>query len=440
MAQSQTTDVLDVLIIGGGLAGLTAATYLARAGRSVKLFEKASTLGGRAATQTKNDFHFNLGPHALYRASEGSKILQELGIQFSGNMPNGSGGFAIAHGKKHTLPGGFISLLTTGLLRLSAKFELARYLGSLSSLDTQSLQTTSVADWLSANVRHVEVRQLFQALFRLTSYTNDPQHQSAGAALRQLQLALEANVTYIDGGWQTLVNGLRDAAETAGGQIETGKRIATLEPSRNEEKHEYLVHLEDDTQQTAKAVIIAASPDVAASLVQSEELQKWAKDAVPVTAACLDIALSSLPRPSALFALGIDQPLYFSVHSAAAKLAPKGAHVIHVAKYLHPSDSQSPQTTEQELEGLLDLVQLGWRDVLVERRFLPNMVVTNTQVTAAAGGLAGRPGPAVPNMQNLYVVGDWVGPAGMLVDGSFASAKHAADMILSPHQTYAVAA
>jgi phytoene dehydrogenase-like protein len=275
MAQSQTTEALDVLIIGGGLAGLTAATYLARAGRSVKLFEKASHLGGRAATQTKNDFHFNLGPHALYRAGEGNKILQELGIRFSGNMPNGSGGFAIANGKKHTLPGGFISLLTTGLLKLPAKFELACYLGSLSSLDTQSLQKTSVADWLSGNVRHTEVRQLFQALFRLTSYTNAPEHQSAGAALRQLQLALEANVTYIDGGWQTLVNGLRDAAETAGVQIETGKRIVTIEPSSNEEKHAYVVHLEDGSQQTAKAVIIAASPDAAASLIQSEALQKW---------------------------------------------------------------------------------------------------------------------------------------------------------------------
>jgi phytoene dehydrogenase-like protein len=165
-----------------------------------------------------------------------------------------------------------------------------------------------------------------------------------------------------------------------------------------------------------------------------------ADNAVPVTAACLDIALSSLPQPHARFALGIDQPLYFSVHSAVANLAPEGGAMIHVAKYLHPTDSPSPQTTEQELEGLLDLVQPGWRDVLVERRFLPNMVVTNAQVTATVGGLAGRPGPAVPNMPNLYVVGDWVGPAGMLVDGCFASAKQTADMILSPHQAYAAAA
>jgi len=159
-------------------------------------------------------------------------------------MPNASGGFAIAHGKKHTLPSGFISLLTTGLLRLPAKFELARYLGSLPSLDTQPLQKTSVAEWLLAHVRHPEVRQLFQALFRLSSYTNDPEHQSAGAALRQLQLALEANVIYIDGGWQTLVNGLRDAAEAAGVRIETGKRIAAIEPSRNEGEHTYVVRLD----------------------------------------------------------------------------------------------------------------------------------------------------------------------------------------------------
>src|SRR5262249_3615300 len=54
----------DVVIVGGGLAGLTAACYLARAGREVELLERASAIGGRAATRRKGDFSLNLGPHA----------------------------------------------------------------------------------------------------------------------------------------------------------------------------------------------------------------------------------------------------------------------------------------------------------------------------------------------------------------------------------------
>ena len=49
---------------------------------------------------------------------------------------------------------------------------------------------------------------------------------------------------------------------------------------------------------------------------------------------CLDVALSSLPDKDVLFALGVDRPLYFSVHSAHAKLAPEGGALIHVSKYL----------------------------------------------------------------------------------------------------------
>jgi uncharacterized protein with NAD-binding domain and iron-sulfur cluster len=41
----------DVVVIGGGMAGLSTACYLARAGVPVTLFEKAANLGGRAATQ-----------------------------------------------------------------------------------------------------------------------------------------------------------------------------------------------------------------------------------------------------------------------------------------------------------------------------------------------------------------------------------------------------
>jgi phytoene dehydrogenase-like protein len=150
---------------------------------------------------------------------------------------------------------------------------------------------------------------------------------------------------------------------------------------------------------------------------------------MPIKAACLDVGLSHLPRSHARFALGIDQPLYFSVHSAVAKLGPEGGAVIHAAKYLNPATTINAKTDEQELEQLLDLMQPGWRDVAVEQRFLPQMTVYHALPTAKTKGLAGRPGPAVPGVSNLYIAGDWVGAEGMLADASFASAKQVAKLI-----------
>ncbi|MGL4608486.1 MAG: NAD(P)/FAD-dependent oxidoreductase [Trueperaceae bacterium] len=50
----------DILIVGAGVAGLTAAQQLSNAGRDVLVFEKSRGLGGRSATRTVN--HFNVHP------------------------------------------------------------------------------------------------------------------------------------------------------------------------------------------------------------------------------------------------------------------------------------------------------------------------------------------------------------------------------------------
>src|SRR5262245_25239739 len=71
---------MTVAIVGGGLAGLTAAALLAKQGQSVSVFEQAGYLGGRAETQTTAGFHFNLGPHALYRGGWAARVLKELRI------------------------------------------------------------------------------------------------------------------------------------------------------------------------------------------------------------------------------------------------------------------------------------------------------------------------------------------------------------------------
>ena len=52
----------------------------------------------------------------------------------------------------------------------------------------------------------------------------------------------------------------------------------------------------------------------------------------------------------------------------------------------------------------LDLMQPGWREVLVKKSPFPNTVVSSAAVTAAAGGLVGRPDVRITD--NLYIVGD----------------------------------
>ena len=235
---------------------------------------------------------------------------------------------------------------------------------------------------------------------------------------------------YLDNGWQTLVDGLLTVAKNSNARIVMGKKATRI---KRTDSSEWLVLLSDKTQVSAKIVVIAAGPKDAYSLFDDKErpeiLSNAAKEAKPIRMVCLDVALSSLPDKDVTFALGVDRPLYFSVHSAHAKLAPEGGALIHVAKYLGTSIEPKPREDQPELEEFLDLLQPGWRQVLVKKRPLPNMVVSNAIVTAATGGLAGRPDVKIAD--NLYIVGDWVGKEGLLSSASFASAKRAAQLILN---------
>ena len=64
-AEFSSSDV-DLVVVGGGLAGLSTAALVAQAGRSVIVLEQAAEVGGRATTQVRDGVFFNLGPHALY--------------------------------------------------------------------------------------------------------------------------------------------------------------------------------------------------------------------------------------------------------------------------------------------------------------------------------------------------------------------------------------
>ena len=151
-----------------------------------------------------------------------------------------------------------------------------------------------------------------------------------------------------------------------------------------------------------------------------------ARACLPVRAACLDLGLERLPVPKRSFALGIDRATYFSVHSAAARLAPEGNALIQAARYLAPGESPAREEIEEGFDAMLDLVQPGWRGLTVTRRVMRELVVVHDLPTAARGGLAGRTAGTVDGIANLWLAGDWVGPTGMRSDACFASARVAA--------------
>ena len=420
MNSNNSSPQVDTVVVGGGMAGLAAAAYVARAGKSVVVFERSSHAGGRAITEERNGYYFNLGPHALYKEGLAAQILRELGVTVSGGEPPTAGKAAL-NGELHTLPASPISMLTTSLFGLGAKLEMGRIFATFPRQDAQAHANVSLEEWLASKVNRPEVRQLFVALVRLATYTNEPARVSAGLAIAQLQMALKG-VLYLDQGWQTLVDGLRATAEEAGAVIETGAAVAAIEDGGAMKT----IKLDGGASYEATAVILATPPKIAAGLLGAagDGLLAWSESAGPVRVATLDVGLSETPQPNARFVLGIDQPLYLSIHSGVGDLAPAGGTMLHVAKYLG-HDASSAEEVEQELEALLDLAQPGWRDVVVERRFLPNLIAVNALSTAQDGGLEGRPDIATA-MPGVYLTGDWVGSEGWLADAGLASAKRAA--------------
>src|SRR5215472_17556454 len=364
------------IVVGGGVAGLIAATSIAKAGTKVVLLEKASTLGGRAATRERHGFHFNLGPHALYRDGQLRHTLRSFGIDPRGAVPGGNGGFAIHQGRLHTLPTGFTSLVTSGLLPLPAKLEFATLLSRIGSIDATRIQHETLEQWLSTAIRHDRVRDIVKMLVRVTTFTNAPHLQSAGAAIEQLQLGTRGNVLYLDGGWQTIVEGLRRAAVSAGVEIQSAEPAVALE---RRGRAATAVRLADGRLLPATAIVVTGAPSDVDALTGASFAATLPP---PVRHATLDIGLRSLPNPRRLVAFGVDEPLYFSVHSAVARLAPAGGALLHVSKYLKPGETAGGET-EQALEQLVDQLQPGWRHVLETKQFLPNLTVTQTMLTAS---------------------------------------------------------
>lgn len=403
----------SVNIVGGGIAGLIAAVELARAGVQVQLFESAAELGGRARTKQSDGFLLNQGPHALYFGAF-HRELQRLGIPFTGQVTMPQEPQGIWNGKLHRLPTSVASLAFTNLLGFGDKISFARVQKAIIDGATGK---ESFALWLDGQDLSPIVRASVEAIARVTTYANAPSQSAAAAILDQIRLGFKG-VLYLDGGWASLVGGLAQAASDAGASLHAG---ASVERVLVEGRRSRLM-LADGGAHVADATILALGPREASLLAPGvSSLALEANEAMPIRANTLDLALTQMPEGGRAFALGIDQPYYFSLHSDAARLAPEGGAVVHIARYLSVDEAPKRDAID-ELEAVADLVMPGWRPLEARRQELRGMVVANGLVRWDRP----RPGVELADAPGLFIAGDWVGDEGTISDASAASAAKAA--------------
>lgn len=69
-----------IIIVGAGMAGLVASTYLQKNGKDVLLLEKSNRCGGLVCSFEKNGFLFDTGPRAFINSGILLPMLQELNL------------------------------------------------------------------------------------------------------------------------------------------------------------------------------------------------------------------------------------------------------------------------------------------------------------------------------------------------------------------------
>jgi len=401
---------VDVVVVGGGLAGLVAAVVAAEGGASVVCCD-VRVAGGRARSDRREGFVLNQGPHALYRGGAGADVLGRLGVGFSGSPPYpAASGYCEATGGLARLPTSAGSLIRSAVLGVGDKVRFARLLATLPKRQEASLGALSAAEWIASLRLGSGGAGVISALIRVATYAGDLDLVAADAAVAQLQLALEG-VVYLDGGWQSLVDGLVAAARSGGVRVIEGERATALQAGTDGAS---AVRTPAGTLRVASVVVAAGSPAAARGLLP--HAPPWQLGA-PATAACLDLGLRRVPATRVAF--GLDQPLYLSTHSPTARLAPPSGAVVHVMRY---GARTSPEDKAQ-LWALARRCGIDQRDVVVER-FLHDMTVCHA-LPRPGSGLAGRPAIDATATPGVFLAGDWVGTAGLLADAAMASGEAA---------------
>jgi phytoene dehydrogenase-like protein len=378
----------DVIVIGGGVAGLATGALLAKQGLRTVVLERGNQPGGRAYAYLEQGFTLNYGAHAMYRPDSGflGDVLRRLGRE---SLPYGrpdvmksfwslGDRFAALGSKPH-------QLMATRLFSMSNRVRLASIMLALRSEKPEKLGEMTFGEWVEGHTKDPEVRQFLFALAVVNSYTRPSSQLSARWLLSHFQRNLFAKdyVGYMSGGWRSIYDAFAEDLRANGGELITGAHVERLDLDGGR----IVAAACGDRRFEADAFVSALPPDDAPALADAGsplhgELSRWS-GLIDVRAVCIDLGFDRRLRTDLTFIFDTASDLYYSIHSEVTPdLAPEGHQLLHAMAYLSPeeaADERLRASREQQLVEGLDKHFAGWREAAVVQRTLPAAKVSSAR-------------------------------------------------------------
>ncbi|NGQ95227.1 NAD(P)/FAD-dependent oxidoreductase [Brevibacillus sp. SYP-B805] len=422
----------DIVIVGGGLAGLSAAAYLSHKGKKVAVLERG-VLGGRAVTLPIKGFHFNFGAHAIYgrdtsmlryfekelglsidwRDFQPSKAKYDLGDEVTDVPAN--------------IQGLFRTKLLMGLDKVSFTFNILK---TMLKLETGHPHL-SIQKWLEKKEVAEDVREMMLTLASSNFFTKEPENIPSDVFFRYYSRLFLTNkpVAYIGGGWQALIQEFVRVIEEHGGAIFTKTKVERVS---FENDRITAVHAGEESF-SAKQFIMCIPPKELDKVMQGSKVEGIVKHYAkydPTYVMVYDIGLKRRIESPYTYIYDKQNNMFITdISYYDTSCTPEGGQLLQATAYLRQEDMGNKDVLEackEKMEQLYDKHFPGWREELVVPRISQRAVVQEIKWTMHQQAMP----IFFPEYRNLFFAGDWCQGQGQLSELSFSSAFAACDMIL----------
>ena len=272
----------NVVVAGGGLAGLVAARHLAGAGADVTLFERRNEVGGRVRTLERDGYRFDRGFQVLFTGYPA--VARELDLEGLDLRRFNPGAVIARSNHRSTLsdplrdPKSTVATALNPDVTFRDKVRTLKLRRHLEKRDPDTLFTGSDAS-ISEYLREHGFSKRFIENFAAPFYGGITLDRSLSTSKRVFEYTFrtlsKSDIAVPTEGMAAIPKQLADAARSEGVSVETGRTVAAIEGGTDE-----LSVVVDGETVDADAVVVATDPPTARNLTDLESIPTEARSCV----------------------------------------------------------------------------------------------------------------------------------------------------------------